>query len=38
MFELADTLSRHSVNSAVQFSARNSPYAQKLEVLLSNLP
>jgi len=37
MFELADTLSRHSVNSAVQFSARNSPYAQKqLEVLMQD--
>eukprot|EP01047_Picozoa_sp_COSAG01_P002785 COSAG01_NODE_76_length_28332_cov_298.876992_15_plen_2949_part_00 len=35
IFELADTLSRHAVNSAVSFSAKNNPYAQKqLEELI----
>jgi hypothetical protein len=33
--ELADTLSRHAVNSAVHFSARNNPHAQQLEVLIT---
>jgi hypothetical protein len=35
LFELADTLSRHAVNSAVGFSARNNPAAQKrLETMM----